>query len=125
MKIGEIAEQACVSKSILRYYESIRLIPPPQRDASGYRSYSTADAERIRLVVGARQVGLSVADIRAILRMQDERKCPEVRLLELLESKTREVRKRMRRLEDIKSHLVQLQALGKELNAMKVPKRGG
>ncbi len=125
MKIGEIAEQACVSKSILRYYESIRLIPPPQRDASGYRSYSTADAERIRLVVGARQVGLSVADIRAILRMQDERKCPEVRLLELLESKTREVRKRMQRLEDIKSHLVQLQALGKELNAMKVPKREG
>lgn len=124
MRIGEIAGQICVSKSILRYYESIRLIPPPKRDASGYRSYSAADADRIRLVVGARLVGLSVADIRALLRMQDEGKCPEARLLALLESKTREVRKRMQRLEAIESHLARLQALGRKLKAEKRPKRG-
>ena len=66
MRIGEIAERTCVSKSIIRYYESIHLIPPPRRDCSGYRSYSEADAERICLVVGARVAGLSVADIRGV-----------------------------------------------------------
>ena len=115
MKIGEIAEQACVSKSILRYYESIHLIPAPGRDCSGYRSYSAADVERIRLVVGARLVGISVADIRAVLQMQDEGKCPDVRLREMLESKMKEVRKRMQHLEAIEAELEKLHALAMEL----------
>lgn len=117
MRIGEIAEQTCVSKSIIRYYESIRLIPPPKRDESGYRSYNAADVERIRLVVGARLVGLSVADIRQMLRMRYEGKCPEARLLELLASKALEVRKRMENLQAIEAHLVKLHELGLEMEA--------
>jgi DNA-binding transcriptional MerR regulator len=124
MRIGEIADQICVSKSILRYYESIRLIPHPGRDSCGYRSYSTADIERIRLVVGARLMGLSVADIRQVLLMQDEGKSPGPRLLGLLESKTKEVRKRMERLEAIEAHLVELHALGMELETKKAIKKG-
>ncbi len=124
MRIGEIAEQTCVSKSILRYYESIHLIPHPGRDASGYRCYTAADVERIRLVVGARLVGLSVADIRAVLRMQDEGKCPEARLIELLESKMKEVRRRMQRLKAVEAHLVQLHAMGVELEAGRASRLG-
>ncbi len=117
MRIGEIAERTCVSKSIIRYYESIHLIPPPRRDDSGYRSYSEADAERICLVVGARVAGLSVADIRAVLRMQDEGRPPGPQLLHLLEDKTKELRKRRERLEAIDGQLARLHALGIELEA--------
>jgi len=125
MRIGEIAEQTCVSKSTIRYYESIHLIPPPRRSESGYRCYTDADAQRIRLVVGARLVGFSVADIRQVIRMQDEGCCPETRLLELLEAKVREVRKRMSYLEDIKEDLVKLHALGLELEAQSVKRENG
>jgi DNA-binding transcriptional MerR regulator len=115
MRIGELAQQTCVSKSIIRYYETIGLIPPPRRESSGYRSYSKKDVKRVRLIVGARLAGLSVAEIRELLMMQDSGVAPSPRLLRALEHKAREVRKRMEHLEGLESQLQGLYSLGLKL----------
>ena len=39
MRVGEVAHLAAVSTKTLRYYESIGLIDPPLRSASGYRDF--------------------------------------------------------------------------------------
>ena len=49
--------------------------------------------------------------------MEDEGKPPGSRLLSLLESKTKELRKRRERLEAIDGQLARLHALGMELEA--------
>src|SRR5271165_6959995 len=50
MRIGELAERAEVNIQTLRFYEREGLIPPPERTASGYRSYALSDLERVRFI---------------------------------------------------------------------------
>jgi DNA-binding transcriptional MerR regulator len=108
MKIGEIAQQVGVSTSIIRYYEGKGLLPRVQRDSSGYRSYSEVDLDRIRLVTGARQLGICFADIREILAIRDVEEIPCKRVLELLGEKAIEAGKRIGRLRRIELELRQM-----------------
>jgi MerR family copper efflux transcriptional regulator len=56
MVIGEAAKASGVSAKMLRYYESIGLIPDAARTASGYRTFGERDLglsmDRIKLLVG-------------------------------------------------------------------------
>jgi len=56
MRIGEVARQAGTTTKAARFYESAGLLPPPARKANGYRDYTAADAERLRLLVGLRSL---------------------------------------------------------------------
>jgi len=58
MRIGEVARLAGTTTKAARFYESVGLLPPPSRAANGYRDYTGADAERLRLLVGLRSLGV-------------------------------------------------------------------
>jgi DNA-binding transcriptional MerR regulator len=49
MKIGELAKESGVSIDTIRFYERRGVLPPPERQPSGYRIYDSATVERIRL----------------------------------------------------------------------------
>ena len=68
--IGELARVCAVSRDTLRYYERERLLPPPRRSASGYRVYRREDASRVRFVRRAQAMGLTLDDIRELLRVR-------------------------------------------------------
>jgi len=119
MKIGEVAAQTGVSESIIRYYERNGVLPYPSRDRSGYREYSDSDLARIQLVTGARRLGCSFAEIKAILAMQDKQHTPSAEILELLEHKRGEVNLEMERLKRVEKELSRLHALGISLAAGK------
>lgn len=70
IRIGEFARACAVSRDTLRYYERERLLPPPQRSASGYRLYRREDASRVRFVRRAQAMGLTLDDIRELLRVR-------------------------------------------------------
>ena len=108
MKIGELAEHLGVSRSIIRYYEVHGLLPRVHRDAAGRRCYGEADLERLELVTGARQLGISCHDIREILAIQAADKTPPVRYIELLRKKSLEAEKRIDRLKNTKLELRQM-----------------
>ena len=71
MQIQELAQRTGVSATTIRYYESIGLLPRPERRANGYREYSGADTDRVRLVAGARNLDPSLGDIHEILAPRD------------------------------------------------------
>lgn len=58
MRIGELARQAGTTTKAVRFYESAALLPPPPRARNGYRDYTLADVERLRLLVGLRSLDL-------------------------------------------------------------------
>jgi DNA-binding transcriptional MerR regulator len=58
MRIGALARQAGTTTKAVRFYESAGLLPAPPRLTNGYRSYTTADLERLRLLVGLRSMDL-------------------------------------------------------------------
>lgn len=63
MTIGELAGLAGVSTRAVRHYHAVGLLPEPQRDASGYRRYATADVVRLVRIVRLRAVGMPIPRI--------------------------------------------------------------
>ena len=74
MTVSKLAKRCGLSRSAVLYYESIGLMAPPARTGGNYRSYSEADAERLRAIRAYRNAGLKLEDIRAILRTQSGRR---------------------------------------------------
>lgn len=70
LKIGQLARRLGLNVRTLRYYESIGLLPPPTRTEAGYRLYSEEDERRLRFVLQAKQVGLSLEEIGQILQLR-------------------------------------------------------
>src|SRR4051812_23774243 len=68
LTVTKLARRCGVSRTALLYYESIGLMPPPGRTGGNYRCYSEADAERLKRIRAYRNAGLSLEDIRAILK---------------------------------------------------------
>jgi DNA-binding transcriptional MerR regulator len=66
VRIGELSARTGVPARLLRYYEEQDLLHP-QRDASGYRSYSAADASQVTQIRGLLDAGLTTEIIRQIL----------------------------------------------------------
>ncbi len=73
MKIGEAAAASGVSAKMIRYYESIGLVPPPSRRDSGYRDYGGNDVHRLAFVRRARDLGFSIEGIRELVRLWSDR----------------------------------------------------
>lgn len=91
MRIGEVAREAGVRVSALRYYEEIGLLPEPERE-SGQRVYDRSVLRRLALIDVSQRAGLSLTEIRELLdagtapvssQLQDlaARKLPEVEKL--------------------------------------------
>ena len=87
MKIGELAERAGVTAKTVRYYESIGLLPSPERSASGYRAYVEADVARLQFVGKAKLLGLSLGEVGDILRASEGPEVSCEHVLALLEAK--------------------------------------
>lgn len=56
MRIGTLASQLGTTTHAIRFYERRGLLPAPGRSGNGYREYSEADAERLRLLIGLRHL---------------------------------------------------------------------
>ena len=91
MRIGEAARRSGVTTKTIRYYESIGLIAEPPRERSGYRSYGDGDVSRLRFIASAKQLGLTLDEIRDLLGASDQEQVSCPHLVELLEAKRNHV----------------------------------
>jgi len=66
LTIGQVAAQAGIRTSSIRYYESVGVLPEPDR-VSGQRRYSAEILTRLGFIDVAKQAGFSLAEIRELL----------------------------------------------------------
>jgi MerR family transcriptional regulator, thiopeptide resistance regulator len=71
--IGRLGELCALSRSTLLYYDSIGLLSPWGRSASGYRIYDEADRSRLEKILAFRSLGLPLERIRALLDLEGEK----------------------------------------------------
>ncbi len=69
MKVSELAERAGIAASAVRWYESVGILPPADRQPNGYREYADEDLARLRLVVSLRRLGLGPEDAGRMARL--------------------------------------------------------
>jgi DNA-binding transcriptional MerR regulator len=112
MQIKELAHRANLPAKTIRYYESIDLLPPPKRLPNGYRDYREADVDRARLVVGARDLGFSLDDIKEILDLRDRREAPCRVVLDLLQQRADQISQRIEEMQRLEADLRELHRLG-------------
>jgi MerR family transcriptional regulator, redox-sensitive transcriptional activator SoxR len=94
MSIGEVAQKAGVRSSTLRYYESIGLLPTPERE-NGRRRYDgevlREVLDRLAVVRVAQQAGFTISEIRMLLDGFSEDTPPSERWRVLAREKLPEV----------------------------------
>lgn len=73
MNIGQVSNATGVSQRMIRHYEHIGLMPPPDRRDNGYRDYPPRSVERLRFIANARDLGFSIDEISALLGLWDDR----------------------------------------------------
>ncbi len=112
MQIQDLARRTGLLAKTIRYYESAGVLPPPKRRPNGYREYSEADVERVRLAAGARRLGLSLDDITEILAMRDRGEAPCRVLLDVIARETEQIQQRIAELERLEKELRELYELG-------------
>jgi len=65
--VSGLAHRCSLSRTTVLYYESLGLLKPSSRSAGNYRQYGERELERLRQICAYRNVGLSLAEIRAVL----------------------------------------------------------
>ena len=71
MKIGQVAREAGVSVDTIRFYERRGVLPAPERRPSGYRMFTEATVERIRMARGLQSMGLTLDEVIDALGAHD------------------------------------------------------
>nr|WP_145160046.1 MerR family transcriptional regulator [Paenibacillus terrae] len=66
--IKQTAELTGLSEDTIRYYEKIKLLPPPDRKDNGHRVYRRKDIHTIKLISCLKKTGISLEAMRPFLK---------------------------------------------------------
>jgi DNA-binding transcriptional MerR regulator len=102
LTIGQLATYAGVTIRAVRHYHQIGLLPEPDRDASGYRSYGVEAVVRLIKIRTLAEAGVPLSRVQELLDADEETFAQETAEID------RELRKQIRALEEHRRRISQL-----------------
>lgn len=115
MFIQDLAQVTGVSAKTIRYYESIGLLPKPERAENNYRQYSNDIVERLRFIVSARSLGFTLSDINDFLKARDDGTLPCHKVLDSFDQKIMEIDRRIADLLTLRETIARIRKDGEAL----------
>lgn len=103
MLIGQVSKHTGLSAKAIRLYEEKGLIQPPARRGR-YRIYSETDLEVLQLIVEAKSLGVTLAQLKGVITYQDgevDWQKVHVFLLEIKNNLQQELTRVMKNIEKI------------------------
>jgi MerR family transcriptional regulator, redox-sensitive transcriptional activator SoxR len=113
LTIGEIAREAGIKTSAIRYYESVGVLPQPER-ISGQRRYTAETVQRLQVIDVAKRAGFSLEDARVLLATDDSGAPAYEQVRELAQRKLPEVDALIERAQAVRRWLSTATACGCE-----------
>ena len=93
--IGQLAAAAGVNLETVRYYERIKLMPPPPRTASGRRAYEEGHVRKLAFIRRGRELGFRIEQIRTLLTLAEPTRPPCAEVKEVAQARLAEVRSKL------------------------------
>jgi DNA-binding transcriptional MerR regulator len=100
MRISQLADEAGVPVSTVRYYERIGLLGSPSRSAAGYRDYDDGASTHLLFIARSRRLGLTCDQVAELLPVWDGVDCisAHARVSHLIDERQAEVSTRIAEL---------------------------
>lgn len=96
MTVKELAEKMHISVRTLHYYDEIGLLKPDFRTEQGFRAYDDHAMERLKMILGFRELGFPLKEIGTILSLSaDERDQIIEKQIEALEKQRQRIENRI------------------------------
>jgi MerR family copper efflux transcriptional regulator len=108
MNIGQAAAASGVSAKMLRYYESIGLIPQAGRSPAGYRIYGDREVETLRFIRRARDFGLPMDRVKLLVGLWQDASRPSREVKKLALEQVAELEAKIAELTAMKESLADL-----------------
>ena len=107
LTIGQVSQRTGIAAKTIRYYESVGLLPRPERSENHYRRYSLADVNRLLLLRRIKLLGAPLAEAKTLLAGATDARCVDAQdaLLTLVDE----------RLTALDQQIAELQALQTEI----------
>ncbi|MBH8577813.1 heavy metal-responsive transcriptional regulator [Nostocaceae cyanobacterium CENA369] len=106
--IGQVTDLSGIPIRTIRYYESLGLLQSSGRTEGGFRQFSSEVLTRLSFIKRAQQLGLSLEEIREILKVYDKGQPPCGDIKEKLEEKLLEIDRKINQLLTLRSEIEEL-----------------
>ncbi len=101
MNIGQASERSGVSAKMIRYYESVGLLPSAARRANGYRDYGDQEVAVLQFVRRTRDLGFSLDEVSALLALWSNKKRPSREVKRMAEQHIADLEHRIREMRTV------------------------
>jgi MerR family transcriptional regulator, copper efflux regulator len=108
VNIGKLADLSGVSSKLIRYYESIGLIPAAERTDSNYRIYRSEDVHFLRFIKRARKLGFGISDIQLLLSLWQDKSRSSAEVKDLAQKHIQNLESQMAEIQIMLNTLKQL-----------------
>ena len=77
MQIGQVSERIGLSLNTIRHYDQAGLVVPSARSQGGFRLYTEADVDKLRVIKRMKPLGFSLEEMRELLESLEALEHPE------------------------------------------------